>query len=1140
MVSTTAYGSDSHLLAEIERLSPWHYALEMAPDIVTPIRENAWINRHAQRVRYFWEPLLRKQPEIFRGARVLDLGCNAGFWTLKALEAGAREVVAIDARPLHIAQASLLLKAKAIEPVRYRLIQKNLFDLDFEELGRFDVILLLGLLYHVVKPFELLERISAANDQLLIIDTKVSRLEFPAMEIIREELDDPRMAADWPLVAVPSASAIHEMTRVLGYDCETLEPKFDDWEGSPDYRDGDRLAFWCWRRPARSDATTTNVSNHEHQNVPSINPPSSLSMEYPKSLSREVARRATPWGPPHFFTICARNYLAFAGALAESIANQYPEATLTVWLLDLDDLEKAPSGISIRSVQEAVSQKLWVDLQLRYSILELSTALKPAVFLHMFLEGASRVIYLDPDIYLFSSLDEVDDLLVEENSGVILPHLLSPLPKDGHNPDDLAILKSGVFNLGFLALCQGEKTTAFLHWWNSWLETHCWADPSTGVFTDQKWLDFVPCLWPSINVLRHPSYDVAYWNLHERSLDKKDDRWVIDTDPLRFFHFSGFNPHEAQKLSKHENRFGNVERNSSIGELLEFYAQRLLAFDYNYYSSLTIPITRFSNGDRCDAVCQRCFTMATERGLVFAEPLATGPGTFHAWMLEHELGSQHPHYIHALMQLRPDIQTAYPDFENSQAGAVRRWILENGQRQLGLDTGILVAMGLTPKSASMIAKRPSQVNYVGYLRAEMGVGEAARGYVRAMQSVGVTAALMDISHLTVHRTQDTSIVTSPPESMPPAPHAINLVHVNADALPMTMSYLGDNFRTGRFTIGLWAWESSIFPEHWMDRFDLVDEIWVGSRFMADAISLHAPCPVLVMPHVVNPPRLDADRKSFGLSQDEFIFLFSFDFSSISVRKNPDGLIKAFRNAFSPNEPVRLLLKSISGDMHPDALARLHSLIGNARITILDRTLDRLDQIRLLQSCDSFVSLHRLEGFGLAIAEAMALGKPVIATAYGGNTDFMNVGNSFLIPYDLVELSEAHGPYPKGSLWAEPNLDEAVKAMHTVVNNKDLCERLGRRAQAEIVQYCGPTRVGEMISKRLDYISTHLPPISRSHTAEGSHVRKRRRLALALVSDLLRSPKHYWANYGKAITYWRRMGTRALTQRVVEEVRKRGR
>jgi 2-polyprenyl-3-methyl-5-hydroxy-6-metoxy-1,4-benzoquinol methylase len=244
---------------EVARLSGWHYRFDLA-GVVTPIRQREWINRHEQRKRYFFDPLANAG--LFRGKRVLDLGCNAGFWALNAIAAGCDYVLGIDARTLHVEQANLVFRVNAVPASKYRFILDNVFTGDLDRLGGpFDIVLCLGLLYHVCKPMELLERISRVNDDLLLIDSTVLASDASVIELRHEPLDDPRMSADYELVFLPSPSAIHAMTRAAGYSCLTLEPRFDDWEGCDDFRAGDRYAFACSKRTDLS-AVYAGIARH--------------------------------------------------------------------------------------------------------------------------------------------------------------------------------------------------------------------------------------------------------------------------------------------------------------------------------------------------------------------------------------------------------------------------------------------------------------------------------------------------------------------------------------------------------------------------------------------------------------------------------------------------------------------------------------------------------------------------------------------------------------------------------------------------------------------------------------------------------------------------------------------------------------
>jgi tRNA (mo5U34)-methyltransferase len=228
---------------EVNRFSRWHYQFELR-GVLTPIHVKDWINRHQQRKRHFFDPLVKAN--FFNGKRVLDLGCNAGFWAMQAIDAGCEYVLGIDAREMHIEQADLVFRLRDIPARKYQFICDNVFTGSLDSWGgQFDIVLCLGLLYHVCKPMELLERISHANTDLLLIDSTVLNTDASIIELREEPLDDPRMSADYGLVFMPSPKAVHKMVAAAGYCCHTLEARFDNWEGCEDFRSGYRYAFAC-------------------------------------------------------------------------------------------------------------------------------------------------------------------------------------------------------------------------------------------------------------------------------------------------------------------------------------------------------------------------------------------------------------------------------------------------------------------------------------------------------------------------------------------------------------------------------------------------------------------------------------------------------------------------------------------------------------------------------------------------------------------------------------------------------------------------------------------------------------------------------------------------------------------------------
>jgi SAM-dependent methyltransferase len=235
------------LIAEkIASFPRWHYQLELNGHL-TPIFDPDHVNRHHQRAGYFFNPLVEHFGGSLEGKRVLDLGCNAGFWSLKALEAGCDFVWGIDGREMHIEQAALAMSSKNVDPNRYRLTTANLFDLDLAAEPPFHIVLCLGLLYHVSKPVELFEAIAAVNTELLMVDTALARAEGACFELRNEPPDDPRMGVEGPLVLRPTREAAPELARSYGYSVSVLEPEFSDYTGREDYRVGIRRAFMCIR-----------------------------------------------------------------------------------------------------------------------------------------------------------------------------------------------------------------------------------------------------------------------------------------------------------------------------------------------------------------------------------------------------------------------------------------------------------------------------------------------------------------------------------------------------------------------------------------------------------------------------------------------------------------------------------------------------------------------------------------------------------------------------------------------------------------------------------------------------------------------------------------------------------------------------
>ena len=249
---------DSEILEKIESFPRWHYRFNLRGH-KTPIYENKMAVRHRNRAMHFFDPMVELFGGSLEGKRVLDLGCNAGWWSLRAITAGADYVLGVDGRRMHVEQSEFVFEVKGIEKDRYDFVEANLFDLDLRKFGEFDIVLCLGLLYHISKPIDLMERIGHVSTDLLIVDTAISPAKRSVFEVRRDSLEEARDAVDYELVLVPSARAVHDLASQFDYRTVTLKPDFrnvkgmPDYRGSNDYRKGLRRAFFCSKQTDLSE-----------------------------------------------------------------------------------------------------------------------------------------------------------------------------------------------------------------------------------------------------------------------------------------------------------------------------------------------------------------------------------------------------------------------------------------------------------------------------------------------------------------------------------------------------------------------------------------------------------------------------------------------------------------------------------------------------------------------------------------------------------------------------------------------------------------------------------------------------------------------------------------------------------------------
>ncbi|HEY2093049.1 MAG TPA: glycosyltransferase [Thermoanaerobaculia bacterium] len=766
------------------------------------------------------------------------------------------------------------------------------------------------------------------------------------------------------------------------------------------------------------------------------------------------------------FTIVARNYFAYARVLAESLALHDPGTKLHVVVLDDPERELVPDA----SIKIIHPEELPFDppsdfrtMAAIYDVTELATAVKPWAFEHLFARGASVVLYLDPDIEVFDSLGPLEPL-TREHGMVLTPHVTAPLPRDGKRPDERDLLLAGIYNLGFLAL-SGEKATTFLPWWRERLRRDCINDPANGVFVDQRWLDFAPALFDAF-ILQDRGYNVAYWNLPNRALTQRGDRLYSDGRRLRFFHFSGFSPLTPHLLSKHQHDGRRVRLTDIplLAELCEQYAAALTTAGFATYSSMPYGFAATAAGLSLDAWARRALRrtyLADEASGATSFPDPFSPSGAEDVIERLRRGSSHAplvsEWLFELWSARADLRAAFPGIDSLDAERFLEWVRTQGVREHDIPPQLV-----PPKPDEPETLAPGVTVY-GYVFAESGTGQIVRSVVSALAAEGIPYAVVPFTR-TVTRQQQAfnDLGTGVPR------FDTNLICVNADQVPVFFESMRRELARGARNIGLWAWEVEDLPSVMAQSERYLDEVWGISEFTAETLARSVTKPVHAFPLPVVVPEVQRRTRAELEMPEGFLFLFCFDYDSVFRRKNPLATVAAFRQAFGDRDDVVLFIKTTNAARHAaenDEL--LTAARGHSNIVIRDAYVTSDEYFSMLDGCDCYVSLHRSEGFGLTVAEAMALGKPVITTAYSSTEEFANESNSFPVPARMVAIGGGAPPYPPRSRWAEPDVSIAAEQMAKVFAGRAAAAAVGAQARADIAQLHSPAARGPLLRRLID-------------------------------------------------------------------------
>ncbi len=878
-------------------------------------------------------------------------------------------------------------------------------------------------------------------------------------------------------------------------------------------------------------------------------------------------------------TIISKNYCAFGLTLCRSYLKHHPGSKFFVIICDKDsenlcqDKVKNAGGIPILLDELLIPQK--EIIKIRYSILELNTAIKPFALEYCLKQDLNikAIAYIDPDIKIFNFLLEVwNSLIINSYEVCLTPHILNPINDDNH-PSELSILQSGTYNLGFIGLRRSNFCMNFLSWWQQRLYLDCVVDIPRGLFTDQKWIDLIPGFCEKCFIIKDYTYNVAYWNLHERKISQIDDIFHVNNKPLAFFHFSGFNP-KKDIISKHQNRFNFRERPDLV-DIFKNYKESLFENFYEEAINYEYSFSKLEKKIDNNTLFRFLMMKFTREQIKFPSPVEN-IYDFSKFILEPRIidGDSLSFFQYGIIKLRPDV---YDFFQIKQSNIRTRfsqyktWLENTGFHELGLEgwekylideslinelsshpleellsinkkdfsvkdnkkeinkfdlkkdfnalldlidikesrknelieyiinsVNKLVGIGLSridlqgefdnflkvedisryinwlitekrnhssvylceilslkvmfvfmPTKLIEIFKiknslkitsrnyksRKKLINFAGQFSSVKGTGEGARSLSRALEIDG--NSLIKYINICSPFDSDDVFLNKKGESYQNSFYKNSFASIfsfNADNSQYALSMVPKDFLSDK-NIAYWAWETENLPEYLSKFNKFFDQIWAVSNYTRDAIIKSVDDKkVFTIPHCIDPYMLDNFTDLCSLKIKEklktlngfFSFGFILDFHSFGIRKNPEGLFKVFEKIYEKNKDIILVIKVSGVDFGDYEYEKLKAKFIKLNCIFIEENLSKADVYYFLSKIDCYISLHRAEGFGLPLLEAMSLGTFTMATNYSGNLDFMNDKNSVLIDTKPFTLDRDFGPYEKGTIWREPNIDECIE------------------------------------------------------------------------------------------------------------------
>lgn len=367
----------------------------------------------------------------------------------------------------------------------------------------------------------------------------------------------------------------------------------------------------------------------------------------------------------------------------------------------------------------------------------------------------------------------------------------------------------------------------------------------------------------------------------------------------------------------------------------------------------------------------------------------------------------------------------------------------------------------------------SGVNFFGPFEARDSIGRVAALNIECLKAGDIPHEIHLLSRPAPNQTANYATIDD--ELISTLRHKINLFHFNARRVPLYFSRLGEGSLKGFYNIGFWVHEMEAIPNQWARQLEFFDEIWTPSSLCQSAVSLSANIPVLRMPYPIEsaPVSTRMEARLSGMRYSEFNFVSIFDVASDAERKNPLFTVRAFLSAFKDNFSVKLILKTRNLDCDLDLQNMLFRITEKHRnVVIIDGYMEYSELNELYSKTDVYVSLHRAEGFGLTISDAISRGIPVLTTGYSGNMDFCNAADTRLVSYELRHVGYNRPRYRSYDRWAEPDMDDTVEAfIELFADHKRWIEK-ALKARKRVIRDFSVDAVANLMSNRIKLISNN--------------------------------------------------------------------